>query len=87
MQKLDEAYNALLRLLASKHIPEYGVMRNGQLYSVFRFKDAYSISQNPDHQGKYVMQERRRGCREPFNHWGFMADKQPPVFPLHADKG
>lgn len=75
MKKLNEAYNALLKMLANRQTLEYGTLRNGELYSVFRLKDAFSISQNPAHQGKYVMQERRRGCREPFNHWGFMVDK------------
>ena len=75
MQKLNKAYNVLLTLLANRQTPEYGVLRDGELYSVFRLKDAYSLSQNPEHQGKYVMQERRRGCREPFNHWGFLVDK------------
>lgn len=67
---LGTAYDHLVKQMTHGLPLEFGVNN-----SVFRFKDAFALSGNPQHQGKYVMQERRRGCRLPFNHWGFMVDK------------
>lgn len=40
--------------------------------SRWQLVDGYEVSgYNPTHKGKLVLQEKRKGCRTPFRHWGF----------------
>ena len=73
MEKLEKAFRYLAEVALPNRLPlEYGQTVGGKLTSTFRLKDAHALSANPEHQGWYVMQEKRTGCKEPFNHWGFM---------------
>ncbi len=74
MKQLERAFEHLVYLYANGRTPEYA--SDAELTKVFRLVDAQSLSNNPSHHGKLVMQERRRGCKQPFNHWGFLTDKR-----------
>lgn len=35
--------------------------------------DGEELSGMVEHRGKLILQEKRQGCRTPFNHWGYFA--------------